>query len=81
MKYEKNIKKKCKKNCIKVWIGKFRIKTNCVFFSNACSNLKLMLCNQYIPLFESSDCSAWALKLTKNLKKDKFSIKIGPKSQ
>ena len=48
MKYfeEKKLLKKCKKNDAKVELGKMKIKTYFVLFSNARSILELMFCNR-----------------------------------
>ena len=47
MKYfEKKVTEKCGKNDVIVGVGKMKIKTYFVLFSNARSILKLMLCNR-----------------------------------
>ena len=72
---------KVQKKYFKVGIGKVETKLFFVLFSNACSILKLKLCNQNITklVYEtllSSNCRAWALKLSEHLKKRTiFSIK------
>ena len=47
MKYfKKKLLKKCRKNNVKVGVGKRKTKTYFVLFSNARSILELMLCNR-----------------------------------
>ena len=65
MKYfeEKKFLKKCGKNYVKGGVGKMKIKTWFVCFSNARSILELMVCNQNLaklvnPALLSSDCRA-----------------------
>ena len=74
----------CKKNDVKVGVGKMKTKTYFVIFSNAPSIFELMRCNQNLlklvyPTLLSSDCRAWALKLSKYLKNVNVSIKMGLK--
>ena len=64
---------KSAENDVKVGVGKIKIKTWFVHFSNARSILELMLCNQNLaklvhPTLLGSDCRAWALKLREHLK-------------
>ena len=68
------LKRKCKINDAKVGIGKMKTKTLFVLFSHACSILELMLCNRKLTklvyqTLVSSNCRAWALKLSEHLKK------------
>ena len=65
MKYfeEKKLLKKCGKNDVKVGVGKMKIKTYFVLFSNAHLILELMLCTPNLtklvyPTLLSSDCRA-----------------------
>ena len=70
-------------------VGKMKTKTYFVVFSNARSVLELMVCNQNLTKFNiltklvhqtwlSSDCRAWALKLSEQLKKQhNFPSKLG----
>ena len=77
----------CRKIDVKVGVGKMKTKTYFVFFSNACSILELMFCNQNLtklvyPTLLSSNCSAKALKLSEHLKKlQKISLKLGQNGQ
>ena len=66
--------RKCGKNDVKVGVGKMKTKTYFVIFSNVCSILELMFCNQNLTKLVyqtllSSDCGVWALKLSEHLKK------------
>ena len=65
------LRRKCKKNHGKDGVCKMKTKT---YFSKAHSILELMLCNWNLTklVYEtlvSSDCRAWALKLSEHLKK------------
>ena len=79
------VDEKVQKNYVKVGVGKMKTKTFFVVFSNARSILELMLCNQNLtklvyPTLLSSDCKAWALKLSEHLKKQQnFPSKLGQK--
>ena len=72
----------CGKNDVKVC--KMNTKTYFVIFSNDCSILELMFCNQKLtklvyPTLLSSNFSAYTLELSEHLKKiTKFSIQTGP---
>ena len=76
--------KKCRKNDVKVGVAKMKTKKYFVIFSIAGSILELILCNRNLTKLVclsllSSDCRAWALKLSEYLKKwQKKSLKIGP---
>ena len=82
---KKNLKRKCGKMILKLELAKWRLKHGLLVFPNARSILELMLCNRNLtklvyPTLLSSDCRAWTLKLSENLKtRTKFSIKVGPK--
>ena len=63
---------------INVLIGPIYMET-CCSFSNACSILELMLCNSNLTKLDilvllSSDCRAWALKLSEHLKKQTYHV-------
>ena len=68
---------------VKVGVCKMKTKTYFVVFSKACSILELMLCNQNLTKLVyqtllSSDCRAWALRSSENLKKQQnFPSKLG----
>ena len=80
-------KRESAKKYFKVGNGKIKKKTFFVLFLNACSILELMLCNQNLTKLVyqtllSSNCWAWALKLSENLKKWQFFLsKLGSKGQ
>ena len=80
--FKKKVNERVRKNYVLKGVGKMKIKTYFVIFSNARLILELMLCNQsleklvYQTLF-SSDCRAQALPVFE--KSTKFSIKIGQK--
>ena len=66
-------RRKCKKNHSKDGVGEMKTKTYFVVSSKACSILELMLCNRNLTKLVyqtllSSDCRAWALKLSEHLK-------------
>ena len=78
------LKRKCKKYDVKVEVSKMMTNIFLVLFSNACSILE-MHCNRNLTklVYQTllcSGCKAWALKLSRYLKKGKhFPLELGYK--